>query len=375
MASHLLRTTRPRAQAIQQCRRTFSSTPSPAISLQLEKNDPDAVADSLPPYPYGPTRWYKQSSLGLYGGQRIRFGNNVGEKFENKTRRSWQPNVLVRKLFSKALGRVVQVRVTTRVLRTIDKLGGLDEYLLGEKESRIRELGESGWWLRWAIMQTDAVKARFVAERQRLGVSEDVALREEAEVAEAQQVIEGATELDMDEAEAVEISEAVGGTDGAFIIEQPAGVPPLKFRVGPGKHLVLTAEGWRRTRPDPERLPNIAKAKILANLSDDLLPQWEKALVLQLAEQQAELKSLVKAAEKAGEATDGIESRMLSAEEQKQMLREARREWKRELKARAEAEYDRRIAAREERKGERKAVKREGRAAERERAAVALVEE
>ncbi|EME49825.1 hypothetical protein DOTSEDRAFT_113714, partial [Dothistroma septosporum NZE10] len=126
----------------------------------------------LPPYPYGESRWYKQSNRGLYGGQRMQTGNNVSDKHEVKTRRQWHPNVFTRKLFSKALNRNVQVRVSARVLRTIDKLGGLDEYLLGEKEARVKELGVSGWWLRWAIMQTPSIKKRFAEERVRLGLPE-----------------------------------------------------------------------------------------------------------------------------------------------------------------------------------------------------------
>ncbi|TKA83399.1 hypothetical protein B0A55_00342 [Friedmanniomyces simplex] len=344
--------TRPRPHTVTYCRRAFSTTPSPAVSLQLEKNDPEAVADALPLYPYGPTRWYKQSSLGLYGGQRIRFGNNVGEKFENKTRRSWHPNVLTRKLFSNALDRVVQVRVTTRVLRTIDKLGGLDEYLLGEKEARIKELGESGWWLRWAIMQTSTVKARFAEERRRLGMSEEVALQEEEEVAKAQSVIEEAV---------AEISEPVG-TDGAFQVEQPPGVPPLKFRVGPGKHLVLTADGWRRTRPDPARLPKIAKSRMAKEYECRLFPKREQAVALRLATRQV--------AVAVAEPQD-----RLSAEEQAQILKEARQGWRKQLKAKVERIYNLKVAQREKNRAERRSKKREAGKAERERRAVAVVEE
>ncbi|EMC95049.1 hypothetical protein BAUCODRAFT_73149, partial [Baudoinia panamericana UAMH 10762] len=163
---------RPRLPAITTttCPRHFSTTRPLPVSLQLDRNNPDTVAATVPPYPYGPARWYKQSRLGLYGGQRIQFGNNVGTTFAVKTRRTWHPNVLTKKLFSKALNRYVQVRVTVKTLRTIDKLGGLDEYLLGEKEARIRELGESGWWLRWAIMQTPVIRRKFREERVRLGV-------------------------------------------------------------------------------------------------------------------------------------------------------------------------------------------------------------
>ena len=62
--------------------------------------------------------------------------------------------------------------MTTKALRTIDKVGGLDEYLLGEKPARIKELGMGGWLLRWRIMQTDAIKERFAKQRKALGLPE-----------------------------------------------------------------------------------------------------------------------------------------------------------------------------------------------------------
>lgn len=56
------------------------------------------------------------------------------------------------------------------MLRTIDKVGGLDEYLLGEKSARIKELGIEGWALRWRIMQTKAVMERVGRRREEVGV-------------------------------------------------------------------------------------------------------------------------------------------------------------------------------------------------------------
>ncbi|KAK3686635.1 hypothetical protein LTR37_019616 [Vermiconidia calcicola] len=228
--------------------RTFSTTTCRAISLQLEKNDPSAVADTVPAYPYGPAHWYKQSNKGLYGAQRIQFGNNVGPKFNTKTRRSWHPNVFRKKLYSPSLRRHVQVRVSARVLRTIDKLGGLDEYLLGEKEMRVKELGMSGWWLRWAIMQTPAVRRRFREERERLGLPEEGIEALVAEMGEATE--EGEIQIASKGEDLLE-TEPVASAD-AFTIEHNPELPPLKFRVGPKQQLVLTPSGWRRTRPNHE---------------------------------------------------------------------------------------------------------------------------
>jgi large subunit ribosomal protein L28 len=125
---------------------------------------------AIPPYPYGSSPYYKQSNFGLYGLQKIRYGNMVSSKNEIKTRRYWRPNVHQKRLWSVSLGKYIRTRVTARVLRTIDKVGGLDEYLLGEKAGRIKELGMGGWKLRWRVMQTEAVRERFRRQRDELGL-------------------------------------------------------------------------------------------------------------------------------------------------------------------------------------------------------------
>ncbi|KAJ9132296.1 hypothetical protein NKR19_g9352 [Coniochaeta hoffmannii] len=140
----------------------------------------------IPAYPYGARQVYKQSNTGLYGLARIRFGNIVSPKHEVKTRRKWRVNIHRKRLWSESLRAFVQTRVTTRVMRTIDKVGGLDEYLLGGKAARVKELGPWGWRLRWRVMQTPAVKARFAEERRRLGLAE--LSREVEEVREREEV-------------------------------------------------------------------------------------------------------------------------------------------------------------------------------------------
>ena len=66
----------------------------------------------------------------------------------------------------------MQVKVQARVVRTIDKVGGLDEYLLGNKPARIKELGVEGWRLRWEVMRTPKIRDRIKAERVKLGLPE-----------------------------------------------------------------------------------------------------------------------------------------------------------------------------------------------------------
>jgi large subunit ribosomal protein L28 len=128
----------------------------------------------IPPYPYGPALLYKQSNSGLYGGQMIQFGNNVSPDTETKTRRHWKPNVLNKNIYSIALKKMIRLRVTANVLKVIDREGGLDEYLLKEDETRVKELGPMGWALRWRIMQTPEVIAQFRAKAQALGLEQRV---------------------------------------------------------------------------------------------------------------------------------------------------------------------------------------------------------
>ncbi|KAF2726684.1 hypothetical protein EJ04DRAFT_517697 [Polyplosphaeria fusca] len=128
---------------------------------------------SIPTYPHGKSLLYKQSDRGLYGGQRIQFGNNVSRKTETKTRRKWYPNVLRKSLYSITLDKKIKLRVTSKVLRIIDREGGLDEYLLKESEKRLKELGPIGWNLRWTLMQTPQVIERFRNEAKELGISQE----------------------------------------------------------------------------------------------------------------------------------------------------------------------------------------------------------
>ena len=125
----------------------------------------------MPPYPYGPRRFYKQADNGLYGGRTVQYGNKISKgRNKGKTRRRWDPHVKLEDLESVALGRTITIRVTYACLRTIRKCGGLDEYLLGDKPARIKELGLLGWKLRWKVMNSPMMKEKFAAERANLGL-------------------------------------------------------------------------------------------------------------------------------------------------------------------------------------------------------------
>ena len=68
-------------------------------------------------------------------------GNNVSHA-NNKTRRRFLPNLQSRRLFSETLGQTVRLRIAASTLRTIEKRGGLDGFLLFATSDRAS--GRSG---------------------------------------------------------------------------------------------------------------------------------------------------------------------------------------------------------------------------------------
>lgn len=132
----------------------------------------------------------------------------------------------LKRLWSDALQCYIRVRVTTRVLRTLDKVGGLDEYLLGDKAARIKELGMGGWKLRWRIMQTDKVKERFRLQREMLGLppKEESPRNSKGQRATKLEVSKEIEQFDTDLVEGVEvdIGEDVEKSVGtSFMQEEP----------------------------------------------------------------------------------------------------------------------------------------------------------
>jgi large subunit ribosomal protein L28 len=71
-------------------------------------------------------------------GKGVLAGNNVSHA-HNKTRRRFLPNVQKTTMLSDALGQAVSLKLTTRAIRTIEKNGGLDAYLLSAPNGRLTE--------------------------------------------------------------------------------------------------------------------------------------------------------------------------------------------------------------------------------------------
>ena len=105
----------------------------------------------------------------------IRYGNHVAKKWGTKESRFWLPSVGYRNIYSRSLKRLIRVRVTPRVMKTIDKSGGLDEYLIKNKPARIKDLGMHGWALRWAVMNSEKMRGRMEIEPKLTFVKESIA--------------------------------------------------------------------------------------------------------------------------------------------------------------------------------------------------------
>lgn len=69
-------------------------------------------------------------------GSKVATGNNVSHS-NARTRRTFAPNLQNVTLLSEALGHAVRLRITTRALRTVQKVGGLDAYLLGTADVKL----------------------------------------------------------------------------------------------------------------------------------------------------------------------------------------------------------------------------------------------
>ena len=69
-------------------------------------------------------------------GKGVLAGNNVSHA-HNKTRRKFFPNIQVSSMPSEALGQSVKLKLSTQSIRTIEKNGGIDAYLLSTSNKKL----------------------------------------------------------------------------------------------------------------------------------------------------------------------------------------------------------------------------------------------
>jgi large subunit ribosomal protein L28 len=71
-------------------------------------------------------------------GKGVMSGNNVSHA-KNRTRRKFLPNLQRTSMSSEILGRNVSLRVSTSAIRTIEKHGGLDGFLLQARNAELAD--------------------------------------------------------------------------------------------------------------------------------------------------------------------------------------------------------------------------------------------
>lgn len=109
-----------------------------------------------PEYDYE-TMYFKRQNRGLFAGlQRRSHRYETESKVKNLT--AQVPNVVKTKLWSETLNRRIATKATTTALRTINKDGGLDNYLLKSTPLRIKTMGLKGWKLRYDILKKKEIE-------------------------------------------------------------------------------------------------------------------------------------------------------------------------------------------------------------------------
>ena len=69
-------------------------------------------------------------------GKKVQYGHNVSHSHRTTNRR-FEPNIQKVRLLSEVLGQRVSLSVATRTLRTVQKKGGLDAFLLQTDDAKL----------------------------------------------------------------------------------------------------------------------------------------------------------------------------------------------------------------------------------------------
>ena len=73
-------------------------------------------------------------------GKRYLSGNNVSHA-KNRTKRRFLPNLQNISFLSDKLGKKIQLKVAASTIRTVEKKGGLDEYLINTSNTKLASAG------------------------------------------------------------------------------------------------------------------------------------------------------------------------------------------------------------------------------------------
>ena len=73
-------------------------------------------------------------------GKKYLSGNNVSHA-KNRTKRRFLPNLQNISFLSDKLGKKIQIKVAASTIRTVEKKGGLDEYLINTSNTKLASAG------------------------------------------------------------------------------------------------------------------------------------------------------------------------------------------------------------------------------------------
>ena len=73
-------------------------------------------------------------------GKKYLSGNNVSHA-KNRTKRRFLPNLQNISFLSDKLGKKIQLKVAASTIRTVEKKGGLDEYLINTSNTKLAPTG------------------------------------------------------------------------------------------------------------------------------------------------------------------------------------------------------------------------------------------
>lgn len=107
---------------------TAAQTPPPEPPYQVET--PGEMFEEM-----GASSMAKRCQI---TGKTVMSGNNVSHA-NNKTRRRFLPNLQQATMHSEALGRRVSLRLSTSAMRTIEKHGGLDAFLMQARNAELAD--------------------------------------------------------------------------------------------------------------------------------------------------------------------------------------------------------------------------------------------
>jgi large subunit ribosomal protein L28 len=70
-------------------------------------------------------------------GKKVQYGHNVSHS-KRATNRRFEPNIQKVRLQSESLGQRISLSIAARTLRTVQKKGGLDGFLLGTEDRKLQ---------------------------------------------------------------------------------------------------------------------------------------------------------------------------------------------------------------------------------------------